>query len=123
MSSILIKQLYRSTEDYINKNIKVSGWVKTERTSKNFGFIELNDGSFFKNLQIVFEEGLDNFNDIAKLSVGSAISAEGVLTESLGAKQPFEPVSYTHLRAHETVLDLVCRLLLEKKKNSISMMI
>ena len=90
MSSITIKQLYRSTEDYINKNIKVSGWVKTERTSKNFGFIELNDGSFFKNLQIVFEEGLDNFNDIAKLSVGSAISAEGVLTESLGAKQPFE---------------------------------
>jgi len=90
MSSITIKQLYRSTEDYINKNIKVSGWVKTERTSKNFGFIELNDGSFFKNLQIVFEEGLENFNDIAKLSVGSAISAEGVLTESLGAKQPFE---------------------------------
>ncbi len=90
MSSILIKQLYRSTEDYINKNIKVSGWVKTERTSKNFGFIELNDGSFFKNLQIVFEEGLDNFNDIAKLSVGSAIIAEGLLTESLGAKQPFE---------------------------------
>ena len=90
MSSIPIKQLYRSTEDYINKNIKVSGWVKTERTSKNFGFIELNDGSFFKNLQIVFEEGLDNFNDIAKLSVGSAIIAEGLLTESLGAKQPFE---------------------------------
>jgi len=90
MSSIPIKQLYRSTEDYINKNIKVSGWVKTERTSKNFGFIELNDGSFFKNLQIVFEEDLENFNDIAKLSVGSAIIAEGLLTESLGAKQPFE---------------------------------
>ncbi|HOH89316.1 MAG TPA: OB-fold nucleic acid binding domain-containing protein, partial [Bacillota bacterium] len=90
MSSISIKQLYRSTEDYINKNIKVSGWVKTERTSKNFGFIELNDGSFFKNLQIVFEEGIENFNDVAKLSVGSAIIAEGVLTESPGAKQPFE---------------------------------
>ena len=90
MSIIPIKQLYRSTEDYINKNIKVSGWVKTERTSKNFGFIELNDGSFFKNLQIVFEEDLENFNDIAKLSVGSAIIAEGLLTESLGAKQPFE---------------------------------
>jgi len=90
MSIIPIKQLYRSTEDYINKKIKVSGWVKTERTSKNFGFIELNDGSFFKNLQIVFEEDLENFNDIAKLSVGSAIIAEGLLTESLGAKQPFE---------------------------------
>jgi asparaginyl-tRNA synthetase len=90
MSCIMIKQLYRNTEEYLNKNIRVSGWVKTERTSKNFGFIELNDGSFFKNLQIVFEDGLENFNEIAKLSVGSAISVEGVLTESPGAKQPFE---------------------------------
>jgi asparaginyl-tRNA synthetase len=90
MSSTMIKQLYRSTGEYLNKNIMVSGWVKTERTSKNFGFIELNDGSFFKNLQVVFEEGLENFNDIAKLSVGSAISVEGLLVESPGAKQPFE---------------------------------
>jgi asparaginyl-tRNA synthetase len=90
MSSTMIKQLYRSTGEYLNKNIMVSGWVKTERTSKNFGFIELNDGSFFKNLQVVFEEGLENFNDIAKLSVGSAISLEGLLVESPGAKQPFE---------------------------------
>lgn len=90
MSSVMIKQLYRSTGEYINKSIKVSGWVKTERTSKNFGFIELNDGSFFKNLQIVFEESLENFDDITKLSVGSAISVEGLLIESPGAKQPFE---------------------------------
>ena len=90
MSSTMIKQLYRSAGEYLNKNIMVSGWVKTERTSKNFGFIELNDGSFFKNLQVVFEEGLENFNDIAKLSVGSAISVEGLLVESPGAKQPFE---------------------------------
>lgn len=90
MSSVMIKQLYRSMGEYINKSIKVSGWVKTERTSKNFGFIELNDGSFFKNLQIVFEESLENFDAIAKLSVGSAISVEGLLIESPGAKQPFE---------------------------------
>ncbi|MEA4847118.1 MAG: asparagine--tRNA ligase [Clostridiaceae bacterium] len=90
MSSTTVRQLYRSTGEYLNKNIKVSGWVKTERTSKNFGFIELNDGSFFKNLQVVFEESLENFNDIAKLSVGSAISVEGLLSESPGAKQPFE---------------------------------
>lgn len=90
MSSIMIKQLYRRTGEYLNKNIRVSGWVKTERTSKNFGFIELNDGSFFKNLQVVFEENLENFNDIAKLSVGSAITVEGFLVESPGAKQPFE---------------------------------
>ena len=90
MSSIMIKQLYRNTGEHLNKNIQVSGWVRTERTSKNFGFIELNDGSFFKNLQVVFEEGLENFNDIAKLSVGSAIKVEGLLLESPGAKQPFE---------------------------------
>lgn len=99
MSSIMIKQLYRSTGEYLNKNIKVSGWVKTERTSKTFGFIELNDGSFFKNLQVVFEENLENFNDISKLSVGSAISVCGLLTESPGAKQPFE------LKAEKIVIE------------------
>jgi asparaginyl-tRNA synthetase len=86
----MIKNLYRNSEEYIRKRIKVSGWVKTERTSKVFGFIELNDGSFFKNLQIVFEENLENFAEVSKLSVGSAISAEGMLVESPGAKQPFE---------------------------------
>jgi len=95
----MIKQLYRSTGEYLNKNIKVSGWVKTERTSKTFGFIELNDGSFFKNLQVVFEENLENFNDISKLSVGSAISVCGLLTESPGAKQPFE------LKAEKIVIE------------------
>ncbi len=99
MSSILIKQLFRNAEEYLNKNITVSGWVKTERASKNFGFIELNDGSFFKNLQVVFEDSLENFNDISKLSVGSAISVEGLLVESPGAKQPFE------LKAEKIVIE------------------
>lgn len=99
MSSVMIKQLYRNSADYLNKHIMVSGWVKTERTSKNFGFIELNDGSFFKNLQVVFEESLENFNDIAKLSVGSAITVEGLLVESPGSKQPFE------LKAEKIVIE------------------
>lgn len=90
MDNVMIKQLYRNTDEYLGKKIKVSGWVKTERTSKTFGFIELNDGSFFKNLQIVFEDRLENFAEVAKLSVGSAITVEGLLTESPGAKQPFE---------------------------------
>lgn len=85
-----VKQLYRQAQDYLNKNISVSGWIKTERTSKTFGFIELNDGSFFKNLQIVYEEGLDNFKEVSKLGVGAAIRVEGLLVESPGAKQPFE---------------------------------
>ena len=58
--NILIKDLYRNTDSYLEKDIKISGWVKTVRDSKTFGFIEINDGSFFKNVQIVFNDKLDN---------------------------------------------------------------
>ncbi|MBQ8537183.1 MAG: asparagine--tRNA ligase, partial [Clostridia bacterium] len=69
----------------------VSGWVRTVRDSKAFGFIELNDGTFFKNLQIVLEDGLtENFKDAVKISLGSAIEATGELVLTPGAKQPFE---------------------------------
>lgn len=89
MKTTLVKSLYRNTKDYVGKEIVVAGWVRTVRDSKAFGFIELNDGSFFKNLQIVFEEkNLPNFKEIAKLSVGSAIIAHGELVETPGAKQP-----------------------------------
>lgn len=90
MKSVYVKELYRASEKFLGQKIKVYGWVKTARVSKAFGFIELNDGSFFKNLQIVFEESLPNFKDIAKLTVGSSLEVEGVLVESPGAKQPFE---------------------------------
>ncbi len=87
---ILIKDLYRNTKDYIEKNIKVSGWVKTIRDSKSFGFIELNDGSFFKNVQVVFTDKLNNFEDIKKLSISSSIIVSGTLVKTENAKQPFE---------------------------------
>ncbi len=91
MKSTMIKSLYRQTQDYVNKDITVSGWVKTLRDSKTFGFIEVNDGSFFKNLQIVFEEGtIPNFKDITKIPVGSSIIVCGKLVETPNAKQPFE---------------------------------
>jgi len=91
MHTTSIKQIYRQPVDYMNKEIKVSGWIRTLRDSKAFGFIELNDGSFFKNIQIVFEEAvLDNFKEITKLGVGSSITVEGELVETPGAKQPFE---------------------------------
>lgn len=90
MENILVKQIFRQPDLYIGKDIQVSGWVRTIRDSKTFGFIELNDGSFFKNLQIVFDDTLDNFTTIAKLGIGSAIIVEGELVESIGAKQPFE---------------------------------
>lgn len=90
MQDITVKEIFRETEKHLSKEIRVSGWVRTIRDSKAFAFIELNDGSFFKNLQIVLEEKLENFSEIVKLNVGSSIIVEGALMESPGAKQPFE---------------------------------
>lgn len=88
--NILIKDLYRNTNTYLEKDIKISGWVKTVRDSKTFGFIEINDGSFFKNVQIVFNDSLSNFEDIRKLTIASSIIVEGKLVKTENAKQPFE---------------------------------
>ncbi len=90
MEILTCKDLYRSLPEFVNKEISISGWVKTVRDSKTFGFIELNDGSFFRNVQIVFEDELINFNDICKLSISSAITVTGQVVETKGAKQPFE---------------------------------
>ena len=91
MIKTTVKELYRNTDEYADKSISISGWIRTLRDSKAVGFIELNDGSFFKNLQIVFErDSISNFDEIAKLLTGSAIIVEGVLVKTPNAKQPFE---------------------------------
>lgn len=86
-----VKEIYSNQESLGGSKHSLKGWVRTVRSSKNFGFIELNDGSFFKNIQIVFEEGrIDNFSEIEKLTVGSSIEVEGVLELTPDSKQPFE---------------------------------
>lgn len=90
MKSTSVKDLYRKTGDYINNNVQVSGWVRTVRNSKNFGFIELNDGSFLKNVQIVFDTSLDNFENVNKLTISSCIIVNGKVVKTENAKQPFE---------------------------------
>ena len=90
MEKVLVKQIYRNKEKYSDSTISISGWVRTLRASKNFGFIEVNDGSFFKNIQVVFEETLENFKEISKLSISSSITIEGKLVLTPQAKQPFE---------------------------------
>ena len=90
MKKLTIKELYRNSSEYFDKEIILEGWVRTVRASKNFGFIELNDGSFFKNVQIVFEDNLSNFNDICKLSISSSIKVVGKFVKTEGAKQAFE---------------------------------
>lgn len=90
MEFVTVRQIFRETDTLLNKKIKVGGWVRTIRDSKTFGFLELNDGTFFKNLQIVFDDTLPNFQEITKYTISSALIIEGELVESPGAKQPFE---------------------------------
>lgn len=91
MKAIEIKKIFRETEKYATKEITVAGWARSVRASNVFGFIELNDGTFFKNLQVVFEkEFLENFEEIAHLNIGSSIYVTGELVLTPEAKQPFE---------------------------------
>lgn len=85
-----IRDLFKHTEDYAGKKVTVAGWIRNNRDSKTFGFIVLNDGTFFTPLQVVYNDSLSNFDEAAHLNVGTAIYASGVLTLTPDAKQPFE---------------------------------
>ena len=85
-----IKDLYRRKEEYLEQEVTVGGWVRSIRNSKNFGFIVVNDGTFFEPLQVVYHDGLANFSEVEKLNVGAAILARGKLVPTPQAKQPFE---------------------------------
>ena len=86
----LTRQLYRQTDDFLNKEIIVAGWVRTVRSSGDIAFIELNDGSFFKSLQIVVSKDLVNFEILEKLNIGSSLEARGLFQKSPAAGQLFE---------------------------------
>ena len=91
MERLEIKKLFEAPDAYADQSVTVCGWVKTLRDSKAIGFIELNDGSCFKGVQIVFEAAkLENYKDIAKLNVGSAVKVTGKLLLTPQANQPFE---------------------------------
>jgi len=90
LNHIEVKKIFRNTEEYTNKKITIAGWIRTKRLSKNFGFIEMNDGTFFENIQIVFDDTMNNFEDVSKLTLGSAIIVDGTLVESQGAGQKVE---------------------------------
>lgn len=96
---VTVRELSRNSEAYKDQNITVAGWIRTMRVSKNFGFIELNDGTFFKNLQIVFEESLENFDEVSHFAISTAVQVTGQLILTPGAKQPFE------LKAEKIVLE------------------
>ena len=90
MDLVNIRDLFRSTDKYLDQTIRVGGWVRSVRGSKAFGFIVLSDGTFFEPLQIVFHDTMENFQEVSKLNVGAAIIAEGTLVATPEAKQAFE---------------------------------
>ena len=90
MDLVTVRELYRNREQYLGKKVTVGGWVRSVRDSKSFGFIVLNDGTFFETLQVVYHDTMDNFAEVSKLNVGSAIIVTGELVATPDAKQPFE---------------------------------
>ncbi|WP_277287098.1 asparagine--tRNA ligase [Sneathia sanguinegens] len=85
-----LRLLLKEIDKYLDKNVELSGWIKKNRDQKNFGFIEFNDGTNFKGIQVVYDETLDNFSEIAKLNVYSSIKVEGTVVKSIGSGQDYE---------------------------------
>lgn len=115
MDFITIRELYKNQDRYIGTKIRVGGWVRSIRDSKTFGFIVLNDGTFFEPLQIVYSDKMENFAEISKLNVGSAIIITGELTATPNAKQPFE------IQADEIIIEGTSKAdyPLQKKRHSL----
>ena len=85
-----IRDLYKNREAYLDQKVTVGGWIRSIRDSKTFGFIVLNDGTFFEPLQVVYHDKMDNFAQVCKLNVGTAVIVTGTLVATPQAKQPFE---------------------------------
>ena len=91
MAEVLVRQLFRETEKLAGSEVTVRGWIRTNRGSNKFGFVELNDGSFFKSVQVVYEADiLDNYTEIAKAPIAAALNVTGTFVLTPDAKQPFE---------------------------------
>ena len=99
MELINVREIFRNQKEYENKEITIGGWVRSNRNSKNFGFIVVNDGTFFEPIQVVYGNGLSNYDEISKINVGAAIIVRGQLVLTPEAKQPFE------LQATEVVIE------------------
>ena len=85
-----LSEIFSAPESFIGQEINAAGWIRTIRDNKSFSFMELNDGSFFKSIQVVYDNNLSNFVEINKLGVGSSVTLKGKVVESPGSKQPFE---------------------------------
>ncbi|MGI6512897.1 MAG: asparagine--tRNA ligase [Syntrophomonadales bacterium] len=100
MEKTVVRQLVRDPGRYVDKEVEISGWLRSNRDQKSFGFLSLNDGTHFNTVQVVYErDSLENFEEIARYRVGSAVTVRGILVETPDARQPFE------IKAREIVLE------------------
>ncbi len=90
MELITMRELYRNTAKYADTEIEIGGWVRNRRPSKQFGFIMLSDGTYFSPIQVVYNDSIDNFQEISKINIGAALIVKGTLVLTPGSKQPFE---------------------------------
>ena len=99
MELTTIRVFFKNREEYLDKQVTVGGWIRSIRDSKTFGFIVLNDGSYFETLQVVYHDKMENFAEISKFNVGAAVVVKGTLVATPQAKQPFE------IQADEVVVE------------------
>lgn len=99
MELVNVRDLFRNRNEYLGKKVQIGGWLRSIRDSKTFGFMVVNDGTFFEPVQVVYGDKLDNFAAISKLNVGSAVIVTGTLVETPQAKQPFE------IQADEVIIE------------------
>ncbi len=90
MELISVRELYKNTEKYAGQEIEVGGWVRNRRPSKQFGFIMLSDGTYFNPIQVVYNDTIENFQEISKINIGAALIIKGTVVLTPESKQPFE---------------------------------
>ena len=90
MELLELRTLYKNSKDYFDKEVTIAGWIRSNRDSKNVGFLMISDGTFFEQLQVVYGDGIGNFSEVAKLNVGTSVIAKGKIVATPDAKQPFE---------------------------------
>ena len=90
MELVSVRELFKNTDAYAGKTVTVGGWVRNRRPSKQFGFIVLNDGTYFTPVQVVYNDTIENFQEISKVNIGAALIVTGELVLTPNSKQPFE---------------------------------
>ena len=96
MKLTTVREIYKNRDKYIDSEITIGGWVRSNRDSKSFGFLVISDGSYFEQIQVVYHDTLPEFNKLTKINVGAALVVKGMLVATPNAKQPFE-IQATHI--------------------------